>query len=98
MSPPQLTPSVSFGNILQIIAMLLAVGVGWGVMDSRTSALTERNEQLRVAVSQMDERIRTLERQQARTEASTEQKFVAILEAVRRIEGRLDRAEDRTYP
>ena len=98
MSPPQLTPNISLGSILQIGTMILSLGVAWGLMDSRTAALREQTATLDRQIVQMEMRLRLIENSTARNEARTEQQIAAILAAVEEIKRRLDRNDELAYP
>lgn len=74
---PAFTPSISFGNLLTLATIIVAVGVAWGQVtssiESERSLRSQNQEQVIEAVSgisrdneKMEQRVRALEQQQAR--------------------------------
>ena len=74
---PAFTPSISFGNLLTLATIVVAVGIAWGQVtssiESERSLRSQNQEQVIEAVSgisrdneKMEQRVRNLEQQQAR--------------------------------
>ena len=102
MTKPQIENKMSIGNILNLLALVVAVAVGWGVMRERGEStrehMTELRETLRQEVSTrregqvaLEARIRALESSQARAD----ERFNSVLQVLGRIEARLERIEGR---
>lgn len=102
MTKPQIENKMTIGNILNLLALVVAVAVGWGVMSERgestRSELTDIKETLRQEVSTrregqgaLEARIRALESSQARAD----ERFNSVLQVLGRIEARLERIEGR---
>ena len=77
MTKPQIENKMSIGNILNLLALVVAVAVGWGVMSERgehnRTEMNDIKETLRQEVSTrrdgqgaLEARIRALESSQAR--------------------------------
>lgn len=97
---PRIDQNISLGNILNLVALLAAVAVGWGVMsergentrkglDSMDVSLREESENRRQQSAALEARIRTLESSQARAD----ERFNSVLQVLGRIEARLERIE-----
>ena len=102
MTKPQIENKMSIGNLLNLLALVVAVAVAWGVMSERGEhTRTEMNdikETLRQEVSTrrdgqgaLEARIRALESSQARAD----ERFNSVLQVLGRIEARLERIEGR---
>jgi len=102
MTTPKLENKMSIGNILNLLALVVAVAVGWGVMRERGETtrenMTELRDTLRQEVSTrregqgaLEARIRALESSQARAD----ERFNSVLQVLGRIEARLERIEQR---
>lgn len=99
---PQIDPRVSLGNVLTVVAFLVSTGVLWGATQAEIKALHDRAEaqaktlqegriERTQALAGHEGRIRALEAGAARDGARLD----AILQALTRIEARLDRTEVR---
>ena len=102
VNSPKIENRMSLGNLLNLLALVVAVAVGWGVMrergESTRESMTEIRETLRHEVSTrregqgaLEARIRALESSQARAD----ERFNSVLEVLGRIEARLERIEAR---
>ena len=102
MTTPKLENKMSIGNILNLLALVVAVAVGWGVMRERGEStrehMTELRETLRQEVSTrregqgaLESRMRVVESNLARAEERNN----AVLQVLGRIEARLERIEGR---
>lgn len=91
MTRPQFSTTVSLGNVLQIGAMLAALGVGWAIMDARGQSNAERAAENRAAIVAIEARVRALESGSARLEErlrSMESVLLRIDQRLANMEGR----------
>ena len=102
MTTPKLENKMSIGNILNLLALVVAVAVGWGVMSERGEStrehMTELRETLRQEVSTRREGQGALESRMRAVEsnlARAEERNNAVLQVLGRIEARLERIEGR---
>jgi septal ring factor EnvC (AmiA/AmiB activator) len=102
MAEPRLRWDFSFGNIVNLVALIIAVGVSWGVMSERSTAsqkqvqalettLTNMISQKQTEDAKLELRVRNLETNQARAD----ERLSSILQVLGRIEARLERFEVR---
>ena len=102
MTKPQIENKMSIGNILNLLALIVAVAVGWGVMRERGESTRENMTEIRETLRQevitrregqgaLEARIRALESSQARAD----ERFNSVLQVLGRIEARLERIEGR---
>ena len=102
MTKPQIENKMSIGNILNLLALVVAVAVGWGIMRERGESTRENMTELRDTLRQevttrregqgaLEARIRALESSQARAD----ERFNSVLQVLGRIEARLERIEAR---
>ena len=102
MTKPQIENKMSIGNILNLLALAVAVAVAWGVMsergDSTRDHMTELRDTLRQEVmarrdgqAALESRMRAVESNLARAEERNN----AVLHVLGRIEARLERIEER---
>lgn len=100
MGETRLKREIALGSIINLITILVGLGVGWGMMTQWSMATTDTINQLRAAIHQetlnrrdamqsLEARLRALEASDARSD----ERFTHILQALGRIEVRLDRAE-----
>lgn len=100
MAEPRFRWDVSVGNMVNLVALIIAVGVSWGVMSERSSATHKQIQTLEttlnsvVAARQAEDaklelRVRNLETNQARAD----ERLSSILQILGRIEARLERIE-----
>jgi predicted nuclease with TOPRIM domain len=100
MTAPKIDPKVSLGNILNFLALLVAVAVGWGMMSERGENTRQQLQELRETLTQeitarrsgnsaLEDRVRALENSQARAD----ERFNSVLQVLGRIEARLERIE-----
>lgn len=84
MTRPQFSSTISLGTVIQVGAMLVALGLGWAVMDARGQDNTARVTENRAMVAALEGRVRALESGSARLE-----------ERLRSMEGILNRIDER---
>lgn len=91
MRRPEFTPSISLGNIITLGMGVMAMAVGWGVIQTKVTHLEnfqERSEERITARMEaqadfnkhMDERLRIVEKRSAQTKSSGLQSRVRKLE------------------
>ena len=91
MTRPQFSTTVSLGSVLQIGAMLAALGVGWAVMDARGQNNEERVAENKAQIAAIEGRVRALESGSARLEErlrSMESVLLRIDQRLANMEGR----------
>jgi len=81
VSQPRFTPTVSLGNVIQIASMLVLLGAAYSNLTAEDRILAGRIEDLKA--------------QRAEDNMRSDARFVEILAALRRIEGRLDEKADK---
>lgn len=102
MTGPKIENRLSVGNIINLVALVGAIAVGWGVMSERGEQTREQMSDIRSTLSQevavrrdaqasLEARIRALESSQARAD----ERFNSVLQVLGRIEARLERIEAR---
>lgn len=102
MTIPKPDPKISYGSILNFLAIAVAVAVAWGVMSERgentreqmtqiSATLTQEVAARREGINALESRIRMLESSQARAD----ERFNSVLQVLGRIEARLERIEGR---
>lgn len=102
MTGPKIENRLSVGNIINLVALVGAIAVGWGVMSERGEQTREQMADIRATLSQevatrrdnqgsLEARIRALESSQARAD----ERFNSVLQVLGRIEARLERIEAR---
>jgi hypothetical protein len=95
-------PKISYGNILNLVALVVAVAVAWGIMSERGENTRDQMDALRTTLHQevatrrdgqssIEARVRALESSQARAD----ERFNSVLQVLGRIEARLERIEGR---
>jgi Arc/MetJ-type ribon-helix-helix transcriptional regulator len=77
----------SLGNLINLVAMGIAVAVAWGTMAERSDVTHKGIQELEANQAQTETRIRQLETSQARAD----ERLTSILQIVSRIESRLER-------
>lgn len=86
---PQLTPTISFGQVLQIAILVFGIGAGYAMLSSQG----EGNEvALRIASEErksLEIRVRGLELQNARAQ----EQYSAIIGILSKMDARLERME-----
>lgn len=102
MTRPQMEYKISLGNMLNMIALAVAVAVSWGVMSERNEATRTQMQEVRDTLGQeVDARIRTQDDFSARlraletNQARSDERFNSVLQVLGRIEARLERIETR---
>lgn len=88
---PEWSPTISLGNILLMATVLVsaasvALFANWQSTDNREAIQDARSERIAIEV-----RVRSLETQQARSD----ERFTNILGYLARIDGRLERIENK---
>lgn len=102
MTGPQIDRKISLGNVINLVALLAAVAVAWGVMSERgeqtRNQLQDVRDTLRAEVASrrdgqaaLEARIRALESSQARAD----ERFNSVLQVLGRIEARIERIDGR---
>lgn len=102
MSGPKIENRLSLGNIINLLALIAAIAVGWGVMSERGDQTREQMNSVREILSKevnarrdsqaaLESRIRALESSQARAD----ERFNSVLHVLGRIEARLERFENK---
>lgn len=86
---PVYTRQISFGNILQILALVIGLGAGWFAMDHRSQTNTEQVIKARAELEEIEVRLREVERDQARAD----ERYSNMLTLLARIDARLERIE-----
>lgn len=96
MTRPKFDMSINLGHVLQIVALISALMVGWVQIEKRTStnqgdikAVNDRVERLTSATANLPPRIRALENSAARYD----ERFTSILSLLARIDSRLEGME-----
>jgi hypothetical protein len=77
----------SLGNIINLVAMGVAVAVAWGAMSERSDVTHKGIKEVEAMQAASETRIRTLEMSQARAD----ERLASILQIVSRIETRLEK-------
>lgn len=77
----------SLGNIINLVAMGVAVAVAWGAMAERSDVTHKGIKEVEAMQSSSETRIRALEMNQARAD----ERLASILQIVSRIETRLEK-------
>ena len=86
---PSITPNISLGNLLNILAMIVAVAIAWANINNVAQANSRdvmKNDQ---RINDVEVRVRTLENNQSRTD----ERLINIIEMLNRIDGRLEKME-----
>lgn len=102
MTGPQIDRRVSFGSVLNLLGLAVAVAVGWGVMSERGEHTRAQTQKLRETLQreadnrrsgqvELEARVRALEAGQAR---SSEQ-YRSLIDVMTRLDSRLERIEQR---
>lgn len=97
MGRPQVNWGISLGNIISTAAMLTAMGVAFGTLKSQNAQtqvdlaklehrLSEERRERKADVGLLEGRARIVENIQARND----ERFVSVLDALERIDGRLN--------
>jgi hypothetical protein len=90
MARPEMTQTISLGNVLTIGALLASIGGGWVVMQERSEANQLAIQQLesgqRARFAELELRVRALENQAARSD----ERFAAIMQTLARIERKIE--------
>ena len=68
---PDYKSQITFGNLFQIVAMIVALAIGWSAMDARSQAAT-------AAITDHEARLRTLERDVISGIARIEQRLIQL--------------------
>lgn len=87
MPEPTMRWDFSLGNVINLIAMGVAVAVAWGSMSERSDVTHKGIKEVEVMQAASETRIRTLEMSQARAD----ERLASILQIVSRIETRLEK-------
>lgn len=93
-------PKISYGNILNLVGMVILVGIAWGMNVARSENMQDQIDTLAVGLIQekdarqglqtgLDIRVRVLENSQTRLD----ERLNSILQILTRSEARLERIE-----
>lgn len=91
MTRPSYSPQISLGNILTFAAMIVAGGIAFGVVQSRTAGNAEDIDRIEALVQAQEMRIRVNENNVARGD----ERLTSIFQLLSRIDARLERIEGR---
>lgn len=102
MTLPKPDPKISLGNLINLIALLVAFAAGYGIMSERGENTRENMKELRETLrlessnrmtSQraIEERIRNLENHQTRND----ERFTSIIGLLERSDSKLQRIESK---
>lgn len=86
---PVFNRSISIGNLIQILVMVIGLASAWFLMDGRSKSNTEHLVNLKRDFEIVEDRIRYLETEQAKADV----RFDNILGLLNRIDTRLERIE-----
>lgn len=100
MTKPSFTQNISLGNVIQIVAMIVAVAIGWQQLDGRSGSNAAEIEKITKAMAvaeakaatdirDHETRLRRLEESAARSD----ERMASIFNLLARIDGRLERIE-----
>lgn len=92
MPEPKVRWDFSIGNLVNLAVLIVGIGVAWGVMSSRSESSQSALLKLNTNVYNIEERVRTLELNQTRSD----ERLSNILQSLARIESRLERFETST--
>jgi hypothetical protein len=90
MPEPKVRWDFSIGNLVNLAVLIVGIGVAWGVMSSRSESSQSALLKLNTNVYNIEERVRTLELNQTRSD----ERLSNILQSLARIESRLERFEN----
>lgn len=98
MTKPQFSMNFNLGHLLQITSLIVAVTVGWMRMDALTSEnsrkISDTAESIRsLSANHQGDRVRI--RNLETTTARADERMQSIYAILSRIDGRLERMEDR---
>jgi hypothetical protein len=89
MTKPEFTWQFNLGHLLQVGATLVAVAVGWSVLDTRSQSNATAIAAIHVQLRDSENRLRVVEIQVTRAD----ERYNAILDMLSRIDTRLERIE-----
>jgi hypothetical protein len=89
MPMPSITPNISLGNLLNILAMIVAVSIAWANISNVAQANSRDVGKNDLRINDVEVRVRTLENNQSRTD----ERLINIIEMLNRIDGRLEKME-----
>lgn len=84
---PEMRWEFTFGNAVNLGALVAAVALAWGVMSERSEATQQKVRNAETTAAQLETRVRTLENNQARAD----ERLTSILQVLGRIEARLEK-------
>lgn len=91
---PVWTPTISFGNLVSIVTIVVTVSGSFVLLRSTAEANTKMIEKLAIDYSGLASRVTQLEI----GKAADDQKFANIIQLLDRIDNRLERMEMREKP
>lgn len=86
---PEFTPTISFGQVVQILVLVTGFAGSFFLMQARTEENARRLDVQKDVITRVDARVRTLEVSAARSD----ERFDNILSLLSRIDSRLERIE-----
>ena len=86
---PSITPNISLGNLLNILAMIVAVAIAWANIINVAQANSRDVAKNDLRINDVEVRVRTLENNQSRAD----ERLINIIEMLNRIDGRLAKME-----
>lgn len=89
MTRPQFESRISLGNILTILALIFSVAGSWAAMNERQKMADERQRVADARLQKLENRVQVVEIEAARTD----ERLIAILQSLARIEAKLQRTE-----
>jgi hypothetical protein len=89
MPMPSITPNISLGNLLNILAMIVAVSIAWANISNVAQANSRDVGKNDLRINDVEVRVRTLENNQSRAD----ERLINIIEMLNRIDQRLEKME-----
>lgn len=93
---PELTPSLSFGNIVTLLTLVVGLGVGWGKLQGQVTRLQDQNVLTAKEVQEVSREFRktqnTLEeriRRQEELNARMDERFTLILSMISEVKSQV---------
>lgn len=86
---PTFSRNISLGNLIQILVVCVGFAAAWFAMDLRSQANTSEIVAARLELKEIEERLRNVENDQARSD----ERYNNLLTLLSRIDARLERIE-----
>lgn len=81
--PSRFTASISLGNVITILGMVVAFAVAWGTVGQSVKGLSDRSDQMAADYRALAGRLRVVETQQA-AQAAGQQAILSSMEDIKR--------------